>query len=178
MAEAAELMATKVWREVPGTDGRYSVSSCGRVRSEPGGRRRGGSIVRAAPDNRGYVRFSVRVPGGRLTLHVHSLVALLFIGPRPNGLGVNHKNGIKTDNRVENLEYVTPGENSRHASTHGLYRPSRGDRHYKAKLSAEAVAYIRASYPAKSLGELAVLFGVSKTTVCRVAKRRGWKHLT
>lgn len=95
---------------------------------------------------------------------VHVLVALTFLGPRPNGLVVAHRNGDRGDNRVENLAYVTAKENCADRSRHG--RTVRGDQSRFAKLRDED--YVRM---AKRLQEgvsqrsVAKEFGVSVTTV-------------
>lgn len=175
----------EAWTVIPGTDDRYSVSTRGRVRSEPvPGRmdydstRKRGNMLRPGPDNRGYCRFTIRLPGGgRRTLHVHRLVATAFIGPCPEGMQVNHKNGVKTDNRVENLEYATPAENIQHASATGLLRTSKGSRHYKAKLTEDSVRAIRANAATMTLAEQAAAYGVSKTTVCGIIRGRLWTHV-
>jgi hypothetical protein len=57
--------------------------------------------------------------------YVHQLVLEAFVGPRPPGHQANHKSGSKCDNRLENLEWVTPSENSRHAHRTGLVRRER-----------------------------------------------------
>lgn len=71
-------------------------------------------------DRYGYLRLNVAHQGQVKTVLVHNLVADVFLGRRQTGMTVNHKNGVKTDNRVENLEYVTAGENTTHAFTTGL----------------------------------------------------------
>ncbi len=72
----------------------------------------------------GYEQVRLRSGGKSMVYAVHRLVAICFIGPRPEGCGVNHKNGIKTDNRLDNLEYLTVAENTQHAIRTGL-RPSK-----------------------------------------------------
>lgn len=68
---------------------------------------------------------------------VHRIVIAAFIGPAPDGLVVNHKNGVKTDNRVSNLEYVTPEENAWHAWRIGLFDGVRGENHYRAVVTSD-----------------------------------------
>src|SRR5689334_19530796 len=88
----------------------YYASSLGRIR--------GPLKIRKAHINRcGYPQVHLSVNGKDAVRTVHSLVAVTFLGPLPKGKKVNHKNGKKTDNRVENLEHMTPKENTRHAAS-------------------------------------------------------------
>ena len=104
------LQETEQWRPVNGFP--YEVSSLGQVYSV-----RTKRILRPFVRHRGYlaVRLSGERGEGTTNRSVHSLVAEAFIGPRPDGLVVNHKDGVNTNNRHENLEYVTCRENVRHA---------------------------------------------------------------
>jgi hypothetical protein len=111
--------ATEEWRGVRGFEDCYQVSSAGRLRRiKAASRAQPGAILGNYPrkDN-GYVQnilVSAR-EGKRASVLRHSIVADSFLWPRPDGFQINHKNRDKLDNRLENLEYVTPGENSRHA---------------------------------------------------------------
>lgn len=97
------------WRDVPGEDGRYEVSSDGRIR------RKAYELKPYPTPNGGHVY--VTLGKGRRML-VHRIVALAFMsGPDDNPEGkpwINHKNGVPDDNRLDNLEWATPGENIAH----------------------------------------------------------------
>jgi hypothetical protein len=101
------------------------------------------------------------------------MVALAFLGPYPAGRCCNHKNGIKTDNRLENIEYVTAAENSRHAWRNGLCGIGR-----RAKLSREQVVAIKEK---SRLGVLqrviAEEFGITQSAVSLIVTGKNWARL-
>lgn len=130
---------------------------------------------------RGYRQVRLAGLGRRArTLLVHALVAAAFIGPRPQGLVIDHISGDKLDCSRRNLEYVSPKENARRAAKLGLLRPffKAGSGNYRAKLDEGRVVELRAqraegaSFPA-----LARQFGVSVASAYRAATRRRWRHV-
>ncbi len=111
----------EIWLPVVGYEGIYSVSNLGRVRRD--GADSGAHvarILRTPIGGRGYPLVSLSLHSRRRTVNVHILVTDAFLGPRPAGWQVNHRNGIKTDGRLSNLEYVSPAGNAIHASLTGL----------------------------------------------------------
>lgn len=117
-------MSAEEWRPIPGWP--YEASSSGRIRRSTGGcSTRVGRVLKVSARHRpgGYpqVRLSRGSRDQSRTFCVHQLVALAFYGPLPDGWHTNHKDGDKENNRVENLEYVTPAENIRHAIDTGLW---------------------------------------------------------
>ena len=103
-------MTNEIWHkcEVPYT--RYEVSNLGRVRNALTG-----LVLRPRKHNWGYQKVILSYQGQRKECTVHNLVATAFVEGWREGLEVNHKNGVKTDNRAENLEWVTSSENHQHA---------------------------------------------------------------
>lgn len=164
--------AAEEWRPVPGLEGRYDVSSQGRVRSWAAWRKRPGPdpriLTQKVLPKRGY-RF---VDIGSRRRFVHRLVLEAFVGPCPPGYQGAHLNGVRDDNRLENLRWVTPVENASHQVAHGTRR--RGELMPAAKLTAPAVQEIRAAVAGgERMGTVALRHG-SRTHPERVA--RGERH--
>ena len=104
-------------------------------------------------------------------------MAQLFIGPRNNDNVINHKNGIKTDNRVDNLEYITRSENMKHSFQVLGRTDKQGSNHPRSLLDENSVEYIRMKYPTMKQIELANKFDVSVSTISDVIRRKTWKHI-
>lgn len=110
---------------------------------------------------------------------VHNLVADAFLSPRPAGKRPNHKDTIKTNNRADNLEWMTQAENVQHAYDAGL-RDCRGSGNGQAKLTEEAVREIR-KLATGARGEqrmLAERFGTSRSNISTIVSRKAWEHVT
>lgn len=122
----------EVWKDIEGYEGLYQISNLGRVKSMPKTRRNRFSSYRSKEailkprTQSGYDVAALYKDGVRENIKVHRLVAVAFIGRDHSKPWINHKNGIKTDNRVENLEWCTPQGNSRHAFDTGLNHVERG----------------------------------------------------
>lgn len=171
------------WRPIPWFEGFYSASDQGRIRSEPQpvrttGRQHG-RVLAPSLSRKGYQCVRLCVSGRRLSTQVHCLVAAAFIGPRPDGLQVNHKDGIKTNNLPGNLEYVTCKENVQHCWANGMHgvEHCRGVANVQAKLDEEKVERIRQLHATSSLGEIAKTFGVTKQAVWAIVRRKTWNHV-
>lgn len=113
----------EVWRSVIGHDGcpdnRYEVSNLGNVRTHRNRLCKGTMLMKLSLRSKHCKYLSVRIDNR--TRYVHQLVALSFLGPRPDGMQVNHKDTNKFNNAATNLEYVTQQKNIEHAIANGLW---------------------------------------------------------
>ena len=109
-------MTNEIWTSIPGYEGRYEVSSFGRVKSLLRKQKYPNGYIRAETlDSDGYSIVSLVKKGYFTTLKVHRLVAEMFIPNPENKPQVNHKNSVRKDNHVDNLEWCTVSENGLHS---------------------------------------------------------------
>lgn len=167
----------EIWKDIPNYEGLYQVSDLGRVRSfdriDALGRLRRGRILKHSIVL-GYNKLTLcGRDGSRKEIKVHRLVMLAFCGW--SDLQVNHINGIKTDNRLENLEYVTNRENSIHAVEMGLIK--KGEAARASKLTEIEAMEIKYSNKGLTQKEVAAKYGVDHTAVSRIRREKTWKHI-
>ena len=128
-----------------------------------------GKIVKPQRNGKGYLRVSI---GGKL-MFVHRIVAEKYIPNPENKPQVNHKDGNKENNCVENLEWVSNQQNRNHAVNAGLQ--IRGEKCPWAKLTEAQVEFIRA-HTELSSKEMAKVFGVSDSNIRAMRRMKSWKH--
>ena len=173
---------TERWECVKGVwSEKYDVSNQGRVRRTKAGGRAIVGIMKMRLSNWGkygqYYKISLSNNEAQRHVGVHQLVAETFIDNPECKPEVNHKNGNKLDNRVENLEWVTRSENEKHAFRIGLKVPACGSRHGHSKLTESDVKKIRSLENSMSRKEIADKFGMSYSGIEAILVRRTWKHI-
>lgn len=167
------------WRDVVGYETLYMVSNFGRIKSleknDSAGDLRSEIVMKQNLSCFGYLRIELRKDKKRKINFCHVLVGKAFIKNPKNKPHINHKNGIKIDNRVSNLEWVTQKENSRHALKTGLFKQI-GEKGYFAKLTNKKALDIFNSN--KTTKELMIEYDVSKSTIDHIKSGLSWKQIT
>lgn len=153
---------TEVWKDI---DGGYAVSSEGRVIGPRG------HILRQQKMRHGYLYVKIGGPNNVKT--IHRLVADAFLANPEGKRTVNHINGDKADNRVENLEWSTDSEQHTHRSR--VLGKGSGETNGRAKLKLADIVDIKAHRDAgKTYREIGAIYGVSKTQIMHIIQGKSW----
>lgn len=123
-----ENLNTEEWKPIKDFEGIYSISNIGRIRRDIKGKNTFKGKILKFRLAKGYPRINLKNKPLNKMFFVHNLVANAFLGIKPEGFEVNHIDGIKINNRPDNLEYITQIENKHHAVKLGLY--PRGETHH------------------------------------------------
>ena len=174
---------TEQWRDVPGFEGAYQVSDLGRVRSldraahyflkrqnASATRLSRGRILRPFLKPAGYYRVDLFRDGKRIAAHIHTLVMLAFVGPRPEGTEIRHLNGVPGDSRLANLEYATHSRNLLDIKWHG------GAAHHRLT-PGDVLSILKRRFDPKGRVALAQEYGVCPTTIWNVWRGRTHKDI-
>lgn len=182
----------EVWRDVQGYEGLYQVSNLGNVKSmerEITRTLKNGKIstfikkekvLKAPLDISGYPRVSLYKDGKSNFVFVHRLVAQMFLDDveLTTEMQVNHKDGIKNNNHVENLEWCTRSENLKHAHEIGIKKALKGEELWNSKLTEENVREIRELLKQGLTGvSIAKRFGVHPMQISSIKLGKIWRHV-
>jgi len=183
-------MENEIWKKIKDFPD-YEISNCGRVKRNKSGRNTyNGKILKEQPLNSGYACVNFYINNKRKTKLIHRLVLENF-SPIDNmdKLQVNHINGIKTDNRLENLEWVTKSENEKHAYKIGLKKGHHisiniGEKNGMNKLTIKNVIGIKNILISNKYinGEIfnrniAEKFNISTRTVIDIKLGKTWSYI-
>ena len=177
-----------LWKAVKNYEDIYEVSNAGEVRSKDrkvktwfGERSSKGKLLNGEIKKDGYCRVQLSDAKTNKTdrVYLHRLVASAFIDNPLNKPCINHKDGNKLNNSVDNLEWVTHQENNIHEYETGLCKGPRGELCGTHKLTEKQVLTIRNCISENILtrNELAKMFGVCRGTITSVYLRTNWKHI-
>lgn len=181
--------SNEIWKDIPGYEGYYQASSLGRIKSlgitinsgKAGFRFKEGRVRKLCIMPNGYHHIFLHKERVFKQHYVHRLIAQTFIENPENKRYVNHINGIKTDNAVDNLEWCTGHENMRHAAQNGLLKIHRGEKMGRSVLTEKQAQEI------KDLSKMMRVCDVMKRLnipdnkrhlVANIACGRIWKHLS
>jgi hypothetical protein len=166
----------EVWKDIENYEGLYQVSNLGNVKRLKGKGCVSERLIAKSINKSGYIYRGFHNKGTYRKFKEHRLVANAFIDNPYNKPTVNHINGIKTDNRVENLEWCTYLENKQHAIKTGLTN-TKGVKNHFCKLTEEQVLEIREIGFSKTRTYLGIKYGISSNTVTKIIKKEIWKHI-
>ncbi len=166
----------EIWKDVVGYEGFYLVSNLGNVRRVESVTNR-----KHGRNSKGYSQVCLSVHGKQKNFLIHRLVASAFVWKPQDKTEVNHINGVKNDNRAENLEWVTSRENHLHAVKMGLsdFSHMTGVNSICGKLTPEDVINIRKlrAVDKLKLRTIAEKYGVCKRSVQDIISFRNWKYI-
>lgn len=176
----------EIWINIIGNRETYSISNLGNVKTLDRNGSRGtivkGHSLKQHKNSSGYYRVSLNITGKRKDYFIHRLVAEYFIDNPNKYEFVNHKDGNKSNNRSDNLEWCSRSENELHAWRIGLKNKdtvgTKGEKHGMHKLSQKDVDYIRSVHKPfdKKFGSkpLALEFNVSAQTITNIVNYKNW----
>jgi len=163
-----------LWRDIPGYNGKYRVSTNGDVISLAR-KNIGWYKLKQRIDNNGYLYVILYYHKKRKQINIHRLVGEAFLGPIPKNYETRHLDGNKLHNALSNLRYGTPYENAQDRILHE--KTIAGSKSPRSKLTEEDVDdIIELIENGVSIINIATKFHVHKTTISKIKCNKNWKH--
>lgn len=159
------------WKVIPCTNNNYECNEFGQIRKV--GKQ---ELKNTYADKQGYERVGVYFNGKDHSIRVHNLIMNAFYGEKPfDKAEINHIDGNKMNNRLDNLEWCTKSENMQHALKNDLYPKS--ENHHSAKYKESDVLEIYKLYKnGNSISEIALLYDNDCKNIRRIVKGERWKR--
>ena len=174
------MTSTEMWKAVVGFEDHYAVSNHGQVVRT--GRAKGatvGRVLKQKLGRSGYRFVNLSVEDVSTSVDIHILVAMAFLGAKPEGCEVRHADGDKENNFASNLEWATRSENLLHGSrVLGRKLGTPWHKNPNTRLTPESVASIRRD-AAAGMSQYAIgrKYGIAPNTAWYVINRKTWKHV-
>ena len=166
-----ELFLDSTFVPVKGIGQFYSVSSSGLIYSH-----RTGRILKGSTSGAGYLALRIVLEDGtQQSKYIHRIVAEAFLSNWDPKLDVNHKNGLKTDNSLSNLEMVTKSQNTQHGYDTGLLH--KGANHYNTKLTIDDARAIKYGFPTLTHTQVGSIFGLKYAGASKIRQGLTWRGL-
>lgn len=180
-----EELPNELWRYVSNTNNRYLISNKGRLLTTGYKGSKIAAIMKPAKDAKGYLRTMLLINSKFKTIKVHRIVAQTWIDNPFNKLQVNHLDFNRENNCIENLEWVTPKENTLHSYKFGrIKKPicinyAKGSKIGTSKITEKQVIEIRNKFKPRIYTRemLANEYGLSPATIKDIILKKSWKHV-
>jgi uncharacterized protein YaiE (UPF0345 family) len=166
----------EIWKDIEGFETLYEVSNYGNIKNKTTNK-----IRKLGVHSMGYWHVDLWIKGKQFNKHVHRLVANAFIPNPDNKPFVNHKDGNKQNNFVDNLEWCTPLENMKHARKNGYFdgKIPIGSKCFNSKLNEKTALeiYDLAINNIFKVTELAKMYNITHSVVSEIKSKKTWKHI-
>lgn len=167
----------ETWKDIFGYEGLYQISNRGRLKSLVGGWRKSEKILKSCHNTDGYLIIGLYKDKKRKTKRVARLIAEAFISNPNNKPQINHKNGIKTDDRIDNLEWVTSSENHQHAFRVGI-KSQKGEKHNRTHLTEKDILVIHGLYLSKTFNQMILsrIYRINQQGISKILLGSNWNY--
>lgn len=169
----------EIWKDIKNFENKYQVSNKGKIRSLNYHNEKRIKILKPYKDIWGYLRIDLCKNGIKKHYKISRLVAQEFLKKIENKNQINHKDGNKENNLVENLEWCSPSENCIHAHKNNLRKAVNGENHYNHKLKKQDVIKIRNIYKNKNITyfQISKIFNISQSCISKIIRKQTWRML-